>query len=190
MPSFSSGALLGVVLSIVLTIVGGWGLTVPSRTEAPGRWGRFWVRVGLLTGLGGLLGTTVLVSGYWVYVGPPPSMSEMGSELARQTLGNLANPAFLALVGGSAFLFWVPTRLYGRMSETAVLIHVAGTLAVWLGLTAVYCGFVGVPPIPKNAQAGVAVFLYSIVGFLLYLLVLGATAIGHVSSAQKREGSA
>jgi hypothetical protein len=76
------------------------------------------------------------------------------------------------------------------MSETAVLIHVAGTLAVWLGLTAVYCGFVGVPPIPKNAQAGVAVFLYSIVGFLLYLLVLGATAIGHVSSAQKREGSA
>ncbi|MFB6273731.1 MAG: hypothetical protein ABEL51_12630 [Salinibacter sp.] len=182
MPSLPSGALLGVVLSVVLGAAGRWRRPAPSRMDAPVSWGRSWIRLGLAAGLGALLGTTLLVSGYWAYVGPPSSISETGPELALQTLGTLANPAFFGFVGGFVVLLWAPTRLYARMSEAAVRIHVTGTLVVGLGLIAVFCGFVGVPPIPRNAQAGIGLFLYSIAGLLLYLLVVGATALAHLSS--------
>lgn len=189
MPSFSSGALLGVVLSVVLGAVGRWRRSAPSRMDAPVSWGRSWIRLGLLAGLGALLGTMLLVSGYWAYVGPPSSISETGPELARQTLTTLANPAVLGLFGGFAVLLWIPTRVYSRLHGSAIQVHVFGTLGVWLGLTGLFSGFVGVPPIPKNAQAGIGLFLYSIAGFLLYLVVLGATALGHISGGQGADNS-
>lgn len=51
---------------------------------------------------GAVLGTTLLVSEYWRFVGTPDSISETGLELARQTLSILTLLAFLGLMGGGA----------------------------------------------------------------------------------------
>jgi len=174
------GATLGMTLAIVAIVAGRWRTQAPSRADAPASWGQYWVRMGLLSGLGAPLGTAILVSGYWICVGPPSSIRETGSELARQTLSILGNPFFFGLVGVFALLLWGPTLLYSRMHEKAIRTHAIGALTVGLGLTGVFGYFVGVPPIPRNAQAGIGLLLFSAAGLVLYLLVLGATVVQHV----------
>jgi polyferredoxin len=79
-----------------------------------------------------------------------------------------------------ALLLWGPTLLYSRMHEKAIRTHAIGALTVGLGLTGVFGYFVGVPPIPRNAQAGIGLLLFSAAGLVLYLLVLGTTVVQHV----------
>ncbi|MFB6097788.1 MAG: hypothetical protein ABEK84_01470 [Salinibacter sp.] len=187
MPSFGPSALLGVGLAVILGTVARRRTQAPSRSDEPVAWGRYWIRLGLRCGLGALLGTALLISGYWAWAGTPSSVSETGPELAVQTVATLLDPFLLGLGGLAVLLLWTPTRLYTRMSKAAIQVHVVGALTVGLGLTGVFTGFVGVPPIPRNAQAGLGLFLFSGIGLGLYLFLLAAVAIQHVGGDRASE---
>ena len=180
MPSYSIGALFGLGLALLCGGVYGGVRDAPSRRSRPASWARFWMRGGLGAGVAGLLGTILLISGYWWVWGTPESVREPGAELAMQTLGYLVDPIVWGLVGGVGLCLWAPARLYDRMTPGAMYVHLGGTLLIWAALVANFTGFVATPPLSHNAQAGIALFLYTMLGGLLYVLVLGATVGTHL----------